>query len=964
MVRTPVTCLGAWVCSRLEEAGHTVSLENQGVSGFTMLRNPDVPFGAVSEILDVIRPIIPPRVDMAPEKLDGHDLCLEMFPEVDKSVTAELKSDSTAKLNRMRRLVRDCGASLDSSEFAFIDKNQLIISPDLDPFHKALAFWIAESAMDDFQVEVQDFWSGDEKICLSARDVDLVSLPMRARYPVQIEGDDPDSIREMSDWLKSEGFIPVVREDFEADPDSPPRLEVVNGPFRGCEGAALAEMVSAKLRSLASQRNVDNVRYPVRVHPTVGDQAQMIVRIPMRACVDRTATPWSGPTPDRFNIVFYTDNFEAAPIQEAVATLRGKGFLKIQHNATEPLTTIGRDEVFRYPAGRISFGDLDKQAGLQTVIQSAVQRVFDTFKTPAEFQAKLGKDFHDDDFDVFIPIPVEGMADGRVFKRLNSPENYDLTVYASDPTTWEPVIEKLKRAGFHVTVNTGHSQGRKLIYGSAYPLARKLILDLVKDMSGTELVQMQQWNSTDRDIHLHLPDLDKPLFSRPVAVEPELPFSSWPEELDEIDESDAETADPLADAGPSRAGRPFIHLENNHLWVGQTRLPVRRGAPNPLTRRVESMAHYCLDPATAATLVHLARSVALGEPCLLEGETSTSKTSSIEYLAAHLNQPVLRINLNGQTDTGDLIGRFIPQNLVEDLPLTIEELLHHEELLETESRIILRRAAEEARELTAVEIQQVMANERMRSHPWRWQDGGIIQALRHGYWVILDEVNLAEPQILERLNSLLEFQPSLVLSEFDNTKFGSGGVLIHPDFRIFATMNPAEYAGRSAMSPAYKDRWRGYRLMEAVREAGYHAMLRHLVFGEGPEITLEGHVYEGVRTSAVYGEAGRLHGIGVFLECLARFHGSMESAAGQGQGQAARIGARRKEKLVFTRRGLVSVIEFMDREAAGGADNLRKVAQAALARYYLSKVPPGEDLQAALALMDACGIGERSWSPR
>ena len=54
----------------------------------------------------------------------------------------------------------------------------------------------------------------------------------------------------------------------------------------------------------------------------------------------------------------------------------------------------------------------------------------------------------------------------------------------------------------------------------------------------------------------------------------------------------------------------------------------------------------------------------------------------------------------------------------------------------------------------------------------------------------------------------------------------------------------------------------------------------------------------------------------------------------------------------------------MDREAAGGADNLRKVAQAALARYYLSKVPPGEDLQAALALMDACGIGERSWSPR
>ena len=45
------------------------------------------------------------------------------------------------------------------------------------------------------------------------------------------------------------------------------------------------------------------------------------------------------------------------------------------------------------------------------------------------------------------------------------------------------------------------------------------------------------------------------------------------------------------------------------------------------------------------------------------------------------------------------------------------------------------------------------------------------------------------------------------------------------------------------------------------------------------------------------------------------------------------------------------------------SDDIASV-RAALARYYLSKVPPGEDLQAALALMDACGIGERSWSPR
>lgn len=44
-----------------------------------------------------------------------------------------------------------------------------------------------------------------------------------------------------------------------------------------------------------------------------------------------------------------------------------------------------------------------------------------------------------------------------------------------------------------------------------------------------------------------------------------------------------------------------------------------------------------------------------------------------------------------------------------------------------------------------------------------------------------------------------------------------GGEPIHGDFRIFATMNPAEYAGRSVLSPAYRNRWRAYRQMPSRR---------------------------------------------------------------------------------------------------------------------------------------------------
>ena len=59
-----------------------------------------------------------------------------------------------------------------------------------------------------------------------------------------------------------------------------------------------------------------------------------------------------------------------------------------------------------------------------------------------------------------------------------------------------------------------------------------------------------------------------------------------------------------------------------------------------------------------------ARAVALGVghglPVALEGDTAASKTTAILWLAHLLNQPVVRLNLHGQTDTGELVGRYVP----------------------------------------------------------------------------------------------------------------------------------------------------------------------------------------------------------------------------------------------------------------------------------------------------------------
>ena len=86
------------------------------------------------------------------------------------------------------------------------------------------------------------------------------------------------------------------------------------------------------------------------------------------------------------------------------------------------------------------------------------------------------------------------------------------------------------------------------------------------------------------------------------------------------------------------------------------------GALHPLAPSPAEFVHFCIDALTAETLLHVVDAVVMREPCLLEGDTSTAKTSSVLYVAAQVGQPVVRINLHGQTDTGELVGRFVPND--------------------------------------------------------------------------------------------------------------------------------------------------------------------------------------------------------------------------------------------------------------------------------------------------------------
>lgn len=146
--------------------------------------------------------------------------------------------------------------------------------------------------------------------------------------------------------------------------------------------------------------------------------------------------------------------------------------------------------------------------------------------------------------------------------------------------------------------------------------------------------------------------------------------------------------------------------------------------------------------STVENMTKLARSIRQNENVLLVGPTEAGKTAIVKYMAYLTNNGLRRINLNDMTDITEIIGGYKPND---------------------------------------------------QGHP-EWSGGILLDAMKNGHWVVLDEVNLAEPAILERINSLLDGDRSLVLMEKGNERIEA-----HPNFRIFMTMNPAthEYGGRS-----------------------------------------------------------------------------------------------------------------------------------------------------------------------
>ncbi|KAF8309082.1 P-loop containing nucleoside triphosphate hydrolase protein [Clavulina sp. PMI_390] len=208
------------------------------------------------------------------------------------------------------------------------------------------------------------------------------------------------------------------------------------------------------------------------------------------------------------------------------------------------------------------------------------------------------------------------------------------------------------------------------------------------------------------------------------------------------------------------------------------------------------------------------------EPVLLVGDTGAGKTSVCQYLADMSHRELYALNCHQNTETADLLGGQRPIRnrsalLAETRALVSARLqqlsyphLHADgavsDLITTLDNAI-RNIAENSS--VAEELRSLKRSLKRTEALFEWDDGPLVKAMSQGAIFLMDEISLADDSVLERLNSVLEPERTLVLAEKGGWAGDYAEVIASPGFDLVATMNPGGDYGKKELSPALRNRF-------------------------------------------------------------------------------------------------------------------------------------------------------------
>ncbi|KAH8020586.1 hypothetical protein HPB51_002535 [Rhipicephalus microplus] len=262
----------------------------------------------------------------------------------------------------------------------------------------------------------------------------------------------------------------------------------------------------------------------------------------------------------------------------------------------------------------------------------------------------------------------------------------------------------------------------------------------------------------------------------------------------------------------------------------------------------------------------LAAAVASEEPVLLVGETGVGKTAAVQHLAELTGHPLVVLNMSQQSDSSDLLGGFKPVDiklLLSPVRKKFEKLfsctfsqtrnakfLSHittcfagrrwRDLIDLMSHSRksacqgfqpgrdkgqLERWRAFGEQLRKAEAQARQAENKLT---FAFVEGALVRALKKGSWVLLDEINLAEGEALESLAPVLDGGSPVLFERGDQEPLKR-----HPEFRLFACMNPATDVGKKDLPAGIRSRFTEVYLEEPLEESDLELVAAAYLGGSG-----------------------------------------------------------------------------------------------------------------------------------
>lgn len=271
--------------------------------------------------------------------------------------------------------------------------------------------------------------------------------------------------------------------------------------------------------------------------------------------------------------------------------------------------------------------------------------------------------------------------------------------------------------------------------------------------------------------------------------------------------------------------RPYPSLNPYFLQVGHTTL-----SPFGNRRPWGVLKHSQLSPLQAAGIC-----LEEGWMVVLTGSRGAGKTALAEFLAAQAGQRLGVLPMTSATDASDLVGTFEQvevssklhelmedcimlgdQYLTDGVPILLAEVdaslgLLRDLITKSMSTTPITRIVEVIRSFTTLppfaslsirvaQLESFIFG--VSQGQFQWVDGPLLRAMEDGTWLLLDNANLCNPAVLDRLNSLTEMNGTLTLSERGLVNGEIQVLRPHPNFRLLMSVDP----GHGELSRAMRNR--------------------------------------------------------------------------------------------------------------------------------------------------------------